>query len=67
MASGDFRQLLPVIEKTNRAKTVGHTLKNSVTLWDEDVHILRLRKNMCVQNEIDEHPNDKNAPKAERL
>ena len=58
LVSGDFRQLLPVIEKANRAKIVGHTLKNSETLWDEDVIMLSLSKNMRVQNEIDKHPND---------
>ena len=58
LVSGDFRQLLPVIEKANRAKIVGHTLKNSETLWDKDVIMLSLSKNMRVQNEIDKHPND---------
>ena len=32
LVSGDFRQLLPVIEKANRAKIVGHTLKHSAIL-----------------------------------
>ena len=32
LVSGDFCQLLPVLEKTNRAEIVNHTLKNSVTL-----------------------------------
>ena len=58
LVSGDFRQLLPVMERTSRAKVVRHTLKNSTILWDEDVHILRLRKNMRVQNEINKHPNN---------
>ena len=32
LVSSDFQQLLPVLEKANRAKIVNHTLKNSVTL-----------------------------------
>ena len=44
LVSGDFWQLLPVMNRTNRGKVVCHTLKSSVTLWDEDVHILRLRE-----------------------
>ena len=37
LVSGDFHQLLPVLEKTNRAEIVNHMLKNSVTLWDDKV------------------------------
>ena len=40
LVSGDFRQLLPVLEKASRAEIVNHALKNSVTLWDEKVIIL---------------------------
>jgi len=58
LVSGDFRQLLPVIERANRATTIGRTLKNSDILWDENVVIFSLKKNMRVQNEIDKHPND---------
>ena len=58
LVSGDFRQLLPVIEKANRAKIVGHTLKHSVGLWDEHVKQFRLSKNMRVQKEKDKYPND---------
>jgi hypothetical protein len=57
LVSGDFRQLLPVIEKANRAKIVGHTLKHS-KLWDKDVMKFRLTHNMRVQNEMNKHPND---------
>ena len=35
LVSGDFQQLLAVLEKANRAKIVNHTLMNSVTLWDD--------------------------------
>jgi hypothetical protein len=58
LVSGDFRQLLPVIEKANRAKIVGHTLKHSAVLWDEHVVTLSLRENMRVKNEMTKHPND---------
>ena len=58
LVSGDFRQLLPVIERANRAKIVTHTLKNSATLWDEHVVTLRLRENMRVKNEMAKHPDD---------
>ena len=58
LVSGDFRQLLPVIEGGNRAVTVNHTLKHSATLWDDDVVILSLRENMRVKNEMSKHPND---------
>ena len=37
LVSSDFWQLLPVLEKENRAKFVNYTLKNSVTLWDDKV------------------------------
>ena len=40
LVSGDFLQLLPAHEKANRAEIVNHTLKNSVTLWDDKVVIL---------------------------
>ena len=40
LVSGDFGQLLPVLEMASRAQIVNHTLKNSVTLWDEKVIIL---------------------------
>ena len=46
LVSGDFQQLLPVLEKANRAKIVNHTMKNSVTLWDDKVVTLQLRENM---------------------
>ena len=59
LVSGDFRQLLPVIEKANRAKIVGHTLKQSATLWDEHVVTLNLRENMRVKNEKSKHPDNK--------
>jgi len=55
---GDWRQLLPVIERANRAKIIERTLKHSTTLWDENVVIFSLRQNMRVQNEIAKHPND---------
>ena len=40
LVSGDFQQLLAVLENANRAEIVNHTLKNSVTLWDDKVIIL---------------------------
>ena len=40
LVSGDFLQLLPAHEKANRTEIVNHTLKNSVTLWDDKVVIL---------------------------
>ena len=59
LVSGDFRQLLPVIERSNRAKIVSHTLKHSATVWDEEkVVTLRLRENMRVKNEMAKYPND---------
>ena len=59
LVSGDFWQLLPVLEKASRAEIVNDTLKNSVTLWDEKVIILRLRQNMRVKKEMDKFPHDK--------
>ena len=59
LVSGDFCQLLPVVEKTNRAEIVNHMLKNSVTLWDDKVITLQLRQNMRVKKEMDKSPNDK--------
>ena len=59
LVSGDFQQLLLVLEKASRAKIVNHTLKNSVTLWDEKVIILQLRQNMRVKKEMDKFPHDK--------
>ena len=59
LVSGDFQQLLPVLEKASRAEIVNHTLKNSVTLWDEKVIILQLRQNMRVKKEMDKFPHDK--------
>ena len=58
LISGDFRQLLPVIEKSNRAKIVNHTIKYSY-LWDENVALLSLRENMRVKNEIKKHSDNK--------
>ena len=46
------------MDRSNRGRVVRHTLKSSVTLWDDDVVILRLRKNMRVQNKMNEYPND---------
>ena len=59
LVSGDFCQLLPVVEKTNRAEIVNHMLKNSVNLWDDKVITLQLRQNMRVKKEMDKSPNDK--------
>ena len=56
LISGDFRQLLPVIEKANRSTIVNHTIKKS-RLWD-NVEVLKLTKNMRVQNEKNKYPND---------
>ena len=64
LVSGDFRQLLPVIEKANRSKIVGHTLKHSSVLWDEDVITLQLRENMRVKNEILQCPHNHDKLKA---
>ena len=58
LVSGDFWHLLPVLEKANRAKIVNHTLKNSVTLWDDKVVTLQLRENLQVKKEMDRYPND---------
>ena len=57
--SGDFRQLLPVMENANPAKIINHTLKCSSLLWDDQVVTLRLRENMRVKNEINKLPNKK--------
>ena len=46
------------MDRSNRGKVVRHTLKSSATLWDDDVVILRLQKNMRVQNKINKYPND---------
>ena len=59
LVSGDFCQLLPVLEKTNRAEIVNHMLKNSVTLWDDKMITLQLRQNMRVKKEMDKSPSDK--------
>ena len=53
LVSGDFWQLLPALEKANRAEIVNHTLKNSVILWDDKVVTLQLRENMHVKKEMD--------------
>ena len=58
LVSGDFRQLLPVIERANRAKIVSHTLKHSAILWDDDVVTLSLRENMRVKNEMAKQPDN---------
>ena len=59
LVSGDFRQLLPVLEKASRAEIVNHTLKNSVTLWDNKVIKLQLRQNMRVKKEMEKFPHDR--------
>ena len=59
MVSGDFRQLLPVMENASPAKIINHTLKYSSLLWDEHVVTLRLQENMRVKNEINKLPNNK--------
>ena len=46
------------MDRPNRGKVVRHTLKSSVTLWDNEVIILRLRNNMHVQNEINKYQNN---------
>ena len=56
LVSGDFRQLLPVIPRANRAKIVSHTLKSSPRLWDDDIVYLQLYENMRVRKEMDKHP-----------
>ena len=59
VASGDFRQILPIVTGcSNRAKIVDSTLKFSSIVWDDDVTVLKLRKNMRVENEKRLHPND---------
>jgi ATP-dependent DNA helicase PIF1 len=57
LVCGDFRQLLPIIPRGNRARVVSSTLKRS-KLWDDDVMILSLTKNMRVQKMINKHPGD---------
>ena len=47
------------MEKTNRAKTVNHTLNHSAILWDNNVVTLRLRENMRVKKEMDKNPHNK--------
>ena len=59
LVSSDFRQLLPVLEKASTAEIVNHTLKNSVTLWDNKVIKLQLRQNMWVRKEMEKFPHDK--------
>ena len=56
LVSGDFWQLLQVLEKANGAEIVNHTLMNSFTLWDDKVIILQLRQNMQVKKEMDKSP-----------
>ena len=59
LISSDFWQLLPVLEKASRAEIVNHTLKNSVTLWDNKVVKLRLRQNMQVKKEMEKFSHDR--------
>ena len=47
---GDFRQILPVIPRGSRSDIVNATI-NSSYLWDH-CQILRLTKNMCLQNNM---------------
>ena len=56
--SGDFRQLLLVMENASSAKIINHTHKYSSVLWDEHVVTLRLRENMRVKNEMNKLPNE---------
>ena len=56
LISGDFRQLLPVIEKGNRSAIVNHTIKKSA-LWD-NVETLKLTQNKRVYNEKVKYPNN---------
>jgi len=58
LVSGDFRQMLPVVERGNRAAVVNKCLKSSNDLWDDDVEILRLTENMRVQKYIEQYPDD---------
>ena len=48
LISGDFHQLLPVIENANKTTIVQHTLKLP-NLWDANVVHFSLRKNIRVQ------------------
>ena len=50
LISGNFYQLLPVIEKANRSAIVKHTIKKS-SMWD-NVEILKLTQNMRVHNKV---------------
>ena len=59
LVSGDFWQLLPVLEKAIRAEIVNRTLKHSVTFWDYKVIKLRLRQNMRVKKEMEKFPHDR--------
>ena len=59
LVSGDFCQLLPVLEEASRAKIVNHMLKNSAIIWDDKVIKLQLRQNMQVKKEMDKCPHDK--------
>ena len=47
---GYFRQILPVIPRGSRSNIVNATI-NSSYLWDH-CQILRLTKNMCLQNNM---------------
>lgn len=58
LACGDFRQLLPIVQSGNRARIVNSTLKKS-KLWNDEVTILRLTKNMRVLKLVSEQPRDK--------
>jgi len=59
LVSGDFCQLLPVMENASPAKVINHTLEYPSLLWDERVVILRLQENMRVKNEMNKLPNNK--------
>ena len=43
---GDFRQILPVVRKGNRARIINASLKKSI-FWNK-IRVLRLKKNMRV-------------------
>ena len=58
LLSGDFRQLLEVIPRANRAKIVLRCLKGSELLWDENVIHLKLNDNMRIKNALVKRPND---------
>ena len=57
LISGNFRQLLPVIERSNWATIVNHTLNKSC-FEDNYIITLSLRKNMRVKNVKDKHPDN---------